>query len=85
MAAENAPGGSVRTPAPGGFNEAAAHGRGKRPAPRPQCLTRRGFNEAAAHGRGKRRRRRGSARPPAGFNEAAAHGRGKLVLSESWA
>ena len=37
------------------FNEAAAHGRGKRQAPevRPRDVAR--FNEAAAHGRGKRK------------------------------
>ena len=36
------------------FNEAAAHGRGKRRAAGNAGDVRPGFNEAAAHGRGKR-------------------------------
>ena len=80
MAAENArrtrPGRRRR----GGFNEAAAHGRGKRPIrPAGSATQRACFNEAAAHGRGKRRPRPGPTSRRGGFNEAAAHGRGKLA------
>ena len=53
MAAENCvrllTGRDIRT----SFNEAAAHGRGKRPRITALYPTARGFNEAAAHGRGK--------------------------------
>ncbi len=53
MAAEN---GSERMISPSRtlcFNEAAAHGRGKRRARRPLQAPVARFNEAAAHGRGK--------------------------------
>ena len=54
MAAENAGHRSRSGHAPPGFNEAAAHGRGKyRRAPRLMNDGFRRFNEAAAHGRGK--------------------------------
>ena len=55
MAAENRSPAGTTSGGSSRFNEAAAHGRGKRCAPRaspPPC--RAGFNEAAAHGRGKR-------------------------------
>ena len=59
------------------FNEAAAHGRGKREGvERPQDRRAR-FNEAAAHGRGKHAARSTARAGPHSFNEAAAHGRGK--------
>ena len=59
------------------FNEAAAHGRGKRRLLRPRRPPARRFNEAAAHGRGKRLWRWAPNPAHGCFNEAAAHGRGK--------
>ena len=77
MAAENPA--SARRRGRGGarFNEAAAHGRGKRWPPGRGRRWPPGFNEAAAHGRGKRRGVRGAGLGSGRFNEAAAHGRGK--------
>ena len=79
MAAENLTRRAMQRSEPCGFNEAAAHGRGKRPhGPRVDCDAHR-FNEAAAHGRGKRTLPTSTALTTAiSFNEAAAHGRGKL-------
>ena len=53
MAAENAPRSRTRRRWPGGFNEAAANGRGKRHFRRPPAAGGARFNEAAANGRGK--------------------------------
>ncbi len=57
MAAENLAPLRAEPDRPDGFNEAAAHGRGKRgPRGAVWCaVPEGGFNEAAAHGRGKRR------------------------------
>ena len=84
MAAENRNASDVSAIQSGGFNEAAAHGRGKRssfvPQGNPECC----FNEAAAHGRGKPRRataapaarRRASMRPR---RMAAENGRSRGI------
>ena len=55
MAAENDGDGDGDGGARTRFNEAAAHGRGKRVQQAARWPAPRGFNEAAAHGRGKRR------------------------------
>ena len=53
MAAENSRPACTRTPTSSGFNEAAAHGRGKYLPLAERLHPAAGFNEAAAHGRGK--------------------------------
>ena len=81
MAAENDARQRQRPGSDQRFNEAAAHGRGKLPAPAPTGSGARRFNEAAAHGRGKRLPDDGlTDEVRSGFNEAAAHGRGKHAV-----
>ena len=62
-----------------GFNEAAAHGRGKRTGERRLEVDARSFNEAAAHGRGKREQKAAERE-----QKDAASMRPRRMAAENW-